>query len=211
MTGKETLSLEDVRSALHIREDRQQATSSVMENQASGLSVTGKGQKKSGKKKSNSKGSKGPKPGDICNYCKEPGHWKFNCPKKKKKQGKNEDVDGSATVAETDDTNSEEGASYHLYPYKEYFTTYEQIDGCNVFMANSDVCKMMKNLISLSTFDSKRFSFKGEGGVMHILKGSKVVLTALKRGTLYILKGSIVASSADIASFEVPTKDMTKL
>ncbi|KAL1540759.1 Retrovirus-related Pol polyprotein from transposon TNT 1-94 [Salvia divinorum] len=199
MTGKETLSLED-------------------------------GQKKSGKKKSNSKGSKGPKPGDICNYCKEPGHWKFDCPKKKKKHGKKEEADGSATVAEADDTNSEEGlalvadeqphwndvwildsgASYHLCPHKEYFTTYEQIDGGNVSMANSVVCKvvgigsirirthdgvfctlndvrhvsqMTKNLISLSTFDSKGFSFKG----------------------------SIVASSADIASSEVPTKDMTKL
>ncbi|KAL1553764.1 Retrovirus-related Pol polyprotein from transposon TNT 1-94 [Salvia divinorum] len=62
---------------------------------------------------------------------------------------------------------------------------------------------MTKNLISLSTFDSKGFSFRGEGGVMHILKGSKVVLTTLKCGTLYILKGSIVASSADIASSEI--------
>ncbi|KAL1569218.1 hypothetical protein AAHA92_00724 [Salvia divinorum] len=90
-------------------EDRQQTTSSAMKNQASALSVMGKGQKKFGKKKSNSKGSKGPKPGDICNYCKEPGHWKFDCPKKKKKQGKKKDADGSTTVAEADDTNSEEG------------------------------------------------------------------------------------------------------
>ncbi|KAG6394709.1 hypothetical protein SASPL_145299 [Salvia splendens] len=75
MTWKETLSLEDVRSALHIREDRQQATSSATESQASGLSATGTGQKKSGKKKSKSKGgSKGFQPGDICRYCKEPGH-----------------------------------------------------------------------------------------------------------------------------------------
>ncbi|KAG6411475.1 hypothetical protein SASPL_129557 [Salvia splendens] len=46
---------------------------------------------------------------------------------------------------------------------------------------------------------------------MRILKGSKVVLIALKRGTLYVLRGSIVANSADIASSEVATKDMTKL
>ncbi|KAL1556436.1 Retrovirus-related Pol polyprotein from transposon TNT 1-94 [Salvia divinorum] len=232
MTGKETLSLEDVRSALHIREDRQQATSSAMENQASGLSVMGKRQKKSGKKKSKSKGLKGPKPGDICNYCKEPGHWKFDCPKKKKKQGKKEDADGSATVAEADDTNSEEGLALVADEQPHWNDVWILDSGAyavckvvgigsirirthdGVFCTLNDVRhvpQMTKNLISLSTFDSKGFSFKGEGGVMHILKGSKVVLTALKCGTLYIMKGSIVASSADIASSEVLTKDMTKL
>ncbi|KAG6410952.1 hypothetical protein SASPL_129025 [Salvia splendens] len=159
MTGKETLSLEDFRSVLHIREDRQQATSSATENLASGLSVTGKRQKKQNPK--GSKGPKGPKSDDICRYCKEPGHRKADCPKIKKKLGKKEDANGYETVAEADDANSEEelalvadeqphcndvwildsGASYHLFPHMEYFTTYEQIDGGNVTMANSDVCK----------------------------------------------------------------------
>ncbi|KAG6437869.1 hypothetical protein SASPL_102799 [Salvia splendens] len=231
MTGKETLSMEDVRSALHIREDRQQATSSATESF---------------------------QPGDICRYCKEPGHYKYDCPKKKKKEGKKGDANGSAIVAEADDSNSEvspalvaddqphnndvwifdSGVSYHLCPHMEYFTTYEQIDGGNITMANNFVCKvvgigsirirtyngvfctlndvrhvpqMTKNLISLSTFDSKGFNFKGEGGVMHIMKGSKVVLTVLKQGTLYILKGSIVTGSADTASSEISVESMTKL
>ena len=259
ITGKDTLSLEDVRSALHSREDRQQATGSATENQVSGLFVTGKGQKKSGKKsgKPNQKGSKGPKPDDICNYCKEPGHWKNDCPKKKRKQEKKEGVGGSVAVAETD-TNSEDdlalvaagqshrndvwvldsGASYHICPNREFFSTYEQIDGGNVTMANSAACKvvgiglvriqthdgvfctlnevrhvpqMTKNLISLSLLDSKGFSFKGEGGVMYVCQGSKVVLTGLKRGTLYYLRGSTVTGSADVASSEVQTMDMTRL
>ncbi|KAG6399844.1 hypothetical protein SASPL_141329 [Salvia splendens] len=211
---------------------------------------------------------------------------KFDYPKKKKKEGKKKGANGSATVAETDDTNSEEslalvadeqphcndvwildsgasyhlcphmeyfttyeqmdgdnitiansvvcdetnseeslalvadeqphcndvwildsGASYHLCPHMEYFTTYEQMDGDNITMANSVVCKvlvigsikirthdvvfytlsdvrhvqqMTKNLISLSTFDSKGLNFKGEGTV-------------------------------DIASSEIPAEDMTKL
>ncbi|KAL8502265.1 hypothetical protein ACS0TY_021405 [Phlomoides rotata] len=90
ITGKDTLSLEDVRSALHSREDRQQATGSATENQASGLFVTGKEKWKPGKKtgKPNQKGSKGPKPEDICNYYKEQGHWKNDCPKKNRKQEK---------------------------------------------------------------------------------------------------------------------------
>ncbi|KAG6436024.1 hypothetical protein SASPL_100905 [Salvia splendens] len=208
VTGKETLSLEDVRSALHIREDRKQAASSATESQASGLSATGTGQKKSGKKKSKSKGgSKGFQPGDICRYCKESGHWQYDCPKKKMKDGKKEDANGSVTVAEADDSDSEvslalvaddqphsndvwifdSGASYHLCLHREYFTTYEQIDGGNITMANNVVCKvvgigsirirthggvfctlndvrhvpqMTKNLISLSTFGSKGFGFK---------------------------------------------------
>ncbi|KAG6430432.1 hypothetical protein SASPL_108499 [Salvia splendens] len=212
MTGKETLSLEDVRSALHIREDWQQATSSATESQALGLSATGMGQKKSKSKG----GSKGFQPGDICRYCKEPGHWKYDCPKKKKKEDEKGDANGSTTMAEADDSDSEvslalvaddqphyndvlifeSGASYHLCPHMEYFTTYEQIDRGNITMANSVVCKvvdigfirirthngvfctlnvvrhvpqMTKNLISLSTFDNKGFNFKGEGGALLIL------------------------------------------
>lgn len=255
ITGKDNLSLEDVRSALHSREDRHQTTGSATEGQASGLFVKGKGQKKF--RKPNQKGSKGPKPEDICNYCKEPGHWKNTCPKKKWKQEKQDGASGSAAVAETD-TNSEEdlalvaaehshhndvwildtGASYHICPTRELFSTYEQINEGNVSMANSAVCKvvgigsvrirthdgvfyilkevrhvpqMTKKLISLSLLDSKGFSFKGGGGVMHVCKGSKVILTGLKRGTLYHLQGSTVTGSADVASSEVQTKDMTRL
>ncbi|KAG6385324.1 hypothetical protein SASPL_154157 [Salvia splendens] len=189
MTGKETLSLEDVRSALHIREDRQKATSSATENLASGLSVTGKGQKKQ-----NSKSSKGPKAtDDICRYCKEPGHWKVDCPNIKKKLGKKEDANG---------------ASYHLCPHMEYFTTYEQIDGGKLPWPT---VLSSRWLASAQSGSGPMMGFKGEGGVIRILKGSKVVLTALKRGTLYVLRGSIVANSADIASSEVAIKDMTKL
>ena len=107
----------------------------------------------------------------------------------------------SAVVAE-EDTNSEEdialvadehthhsdvwvldfGASYHICPRREWFTTYEQVDGGSISMANSSVCKVVrtgsikirthdgsfctlnevrhvplitKNLISLSLLDSK--------------------------------------------------------
>ena len=32
-----------------------------------------------------SSSSRGPNPRDICNYCKETGHWKNDCPKLKEK------------------------------------------------------------------------------------------------------------------------------
>ena len=77
------------------------------------------------------------------------------------------------------------GASYHICPGREWFTTYTQVDGGSISMANSSVCKvvgtgsikirthdgsfctlnevrhvplMTKNLISLSLLDSKGFS-----------------------------------------------------
>ncbi|CAM8964429.1 unnamed protein product [Rhodiola kirilowii] len=148
--------------------------------------------------------STGPTANDVCNYCKEKGHWKNECPKKQKQK---QQGDGYVAVAEHD-VNSEEdlallaneqphykdvwildsGASYHICPCREWFSTYEQIDGGNISIANSDVCKavgigsirirmyngsfctlnevrhvpqMTKNLISLSLLDSKGFSFRG--------------------------------------------------
>ncbi|XP_074306515.1 uncharacterized protein LOC141641765 [Silene latifolia] len=89
------------------------------------------------------------------------------------------------------------GASYHICPRREWFTTYEQVDGGTISMANSAVCRivgigsvrvrthdgkfctlnevrhvplMSKNLIFLSTLDSKGFSFQGVGGVLNVCK-----------------------------------------
>lgn len=46
---------------------------------------------------------------------------------------------------------------------------------------------MTKNLISLSLLDIKGFNFQGEGRVMSVYKGSKVVLKGIKNDTLYLL------------------------
>ncbi|KAJ4700747.1 Retrovirus-related Pol polyprotein from transposon TNT 1-94 [Melia azedarach] len=253
IVGKDTMSLEEVRSSFHTRELRHKATGTGADNQAAGLVASGSyGHGNSGKKKFKKPVSKGPKPNDVCNYCKEKGHWKSDCPKKKRQQDK---PTGTAAVA---DTNSEEdialvadehtdhndvwildsGASYHICPRREWFTTYEQVDGGNISMANSSVCKavgigsikirthdgkfctlndvrhvplMTKNLISLSMLDNKGFSFQGEGGVLHVCKGSNVVLKGVKRGTLYFLQGSTLSSSVAVASSEIDKDNMTKL
>ncbi|KAJ4717199.1 Retrovirus-related Pol polyprotein from transposon TNT 1-94 [Melia azedarach] len=253
IVGKDTVSLEEVRSSLHTRELRHKATGTGADNQAAGLVASGSyGHGNSGKKKFKKPVFKGPKPNDVCNYCKEKGHWKSGCPKKKRQQDK---LTGTAAVA---DTNSEEdialvadehtdhndvwildsGASYHICPRREWFTTYEQVDGGNISMANSSICKaigigsikirthdgkfctlnnvrhvplMTKNLISLSMLDNKGFSFQGEGGVLHVCKGSNVVLKGVKRGTLYFLQGSTLLSSVAVASSEIDKDNMTKL
>ncbi|KAJ4711603.1 Retrovirus-related Pol polyprotein from transposon TNT 1-94 [Melia azedarach] len=59
--------------------------------------------------------------------------------------------------------------------------------------------------------DNKGFSFQGEGGVLHVCKGSNVVLKGVKRGTLYFLQGSTLSSSVAVASSEIDKDNMTKL
>ncbi|GJU53941.1 retrovirus-related pol polyprotein from transposon TNT 1-94 [Tanacetum coccineum] len=91
VVGKDTITLEDVISSLHSRELRQQASGSGgHESQSMGLLTTScdrsryrfeKGRDHGGASSS----SRGPNPRDICNYCKETGHWKIDCPKLKEK------------------------------------------------------------------------------------------------------------------------------
>ncbi|GJV91309.1 retrovirus-related pol polyprotein from transposon TNT 1-94 [Tanacetum coccineum] len=78
------------RSSLHSRELCQQASGSGYESQSMDLSTTshdkGRYRFEKGKDKGGvSSSSRGPNPQDICNYCKEVGYWKIDCPKLKEK------------------------------------------------------------------------------------------------------------------------------
>ncbi|GKB50249.1 retrovirus-related pol polyprotein from transposon TNT 1-94 [Tanacetum coccineum] len=91
VVGKDTITLEDVRSSLHSRELRQQASGSGgHESQSMGLLTTSRDRSRYRFEKGRDHGgasssSRGPNPRDICNYCKETGHWKIDCPKLKEK------------------------------------------------------------------------------------------------------------------------------
>nr|XP_027060706.1 disease resistance protein RGA2-like [Coffea arabica] len=213
--GKDTVTLEEVRPALHSRELRHKAADNVTDNQAAGL-VVSSGKGKLGKKKSENKKQffKGPKPDDVF------------AEKEAKNSEENLALIANEPTHHSDVWVLDSGASYHICPNREWFTTYEQIDGGNVMMANSAVCKavgigsikirthvekiailnevrhvpkMTKNLISLSTLDSKGFRFSGGSGELCISKGSLVVLKGVKHGTLYILQGSPITGSAAAA------------
>jgi len=246
ISGKDSLSLEEVRFALHNRELRHSCSGIVSDGQVVGLVANNnQGYGKSGKKKFSKKPiNRGLKLTNICNYCKEKGHWKNDCPKKRSMQ--QQKTSGNVDVVE-DGTNFEEDialvadghthytdvwvldskTSYHICPRRERFSSYEQLDGDNIVMANSSVCKvvgmgsikikthngkfytlnkvrhvpdMTKNLISLSLLDKKGFSFKGKGGVIHVCKGSSVILKGVKRGTLYFLQGTTLSDYVVVAS-----------
>ncbi|KAJ4703293.1 Retrovirus-related Pol polyprotein from transposon TNT 1-94 [Melia azedarach] len=214
IVGKDTVSLEEVRSSLHTRELRHKATGTGADNQAAGLVASRSyGHGNSGKKKFKKPVSKGPKPNDVCNYCKEKGHWKSDCPKKKRQQDK---LTSTAAVA---DTNSEEDIALVADEHTDHNDAIG-IGSIKIRTHDGKFCTlnnvrhvplMTKNLISLSMLDNKDFSFQGEGGVLHVCKGSNVVLKGVKRGTLYFLQGSTLSSSVAVASSEIDKDNMTKL
>ena len=69
-----------------------------------------------------------------------------------------------------------------------------------------------RNLISLSTFNSKGYKYTGEGGALKVSKGALVVMKGHKRTVnLYILQGTIVTSDATVASKFMTNGDVTKL
>ncbi|GAA0187456.1 hypothetical protein LIER_34744 [Lithospermum erythrorhizon] len=104
---KNSLFLEEVRSGFHSRELLHTCSGPVSDNQGVGLVTNiNQGYGKLGKKKKFSKKlNRGPKASDLCNYCKEKGHWKNEFPKKR--QGQHDKASSTVTVAE-DGTKSDE-------------------------------------------------------------------------------------------------------
>ncbi|KAG6469553.1 hypothetical protein ZIOFF_070482 [Zingiber officinale] len=69
-----------------------------------------------------------------------------------------------------------------------------------------------RNLISLSTLDSKGYKYTGEGGVVKASKGSLVVMKGyIKTIDLYVLQGSIVMGDVVVASPSLSDNDITRL
>ena len=95
------------------------------------------------------------------------------------------------------------GCKFHMTPNPDWFSTYEHMHEGVVLMGNNASCKvagigivhirmfdgvvhtigdvrhvpdLKRNLISLSTLNSKRYKYTGEGGVLKISKGALVVM-----------------------------------
>lgn len=101
--SKDTLKLEETRLVLHSRELRHKASNSGTYNLAFGLFGSGvKGHENIRKSKDKKSFPICLKLTNICNYCKEKGHGKPDCPKKKREQ-----QSGSTELAE-DEVKSDE-------------------------------------------------------------------------------------------------------
>ncbi|KAG8501913.1 hypothetical protein CXB51_004578 [Gossypium anomalum] len=74
------------------------------------------------------------------------------------------------------------------------------------------VPELKRNLISLSTLDSKGYRYTAESGVLKISKGSLVVMKGQRKtAKLYVLQGSTVTGDAAVASSSLSDDDITKL
>ncbi|KAG8492439.1 hypothetical protein CXB51_009727 [Gossypium anomalum] len=131
------------------------------------------------------------------------------------------------------------GCTFHMSPNRDWFTTYETVSEGVVLMGNNTSCKiagvgtikvkmfdgvvrtlsdvryvpeLKRNLISLSTLDSKRYRYTAESGVLKISKGSLVVMKGQRKtAKLYVLQGSTVTGDAAIVSSSLSDDDITKL
>ena len=74
------------------------------------------------------------------------------------------------------------------------------------------VPNLKRNVISLSTLDSKGYKFFSEGGVLKVLKGALVVLKGHKRyENLYVMEGSTVLGDVVVASSTPLDAGITKI
>ncbi|KAG8478499.1 hypothetical protein CXB51_028393 [Gossypium anomalum] len=131
------------------------------------------------------------------------------------------------------------GCTFHMSPNRDWFTTYETVSEGVVLMGNNASCKitgvgtikvkmfdgvvrtlsdvrhvpeLKRNLISLSTLDSKGYRYTAESGVLKISKGSLVVMKGQRKiAKLYVLQVSTVTGDATVASSSLSDDDITKL
>ncbi|KAG8502779.1 hypothetical protein CXB51_000565 [Gossypium anomalum] len=188
-----------------------------------------------GKSKGRSKSSNR---GKTCNFCKKKGHIKSECYKLQNKikreaanqKGKQPENSGEADVVEDYSDGELLVASVN--------DSKVMSEGV-VLMGNNASCKiagvgtikvkmfdgvvrtlsdvryvpeLKRNLISLSTLDSKGYRYTAESGVLKISKGSLVVMKGQRKtAKLYVLQGSTVTGDAAVASSSLSDDDITKL
>ena len=248
INGKASLKYNEVTGALVSYEMRRKDRVSSGSTSGEALTVRGRSPTKQGgqeRSRSKSKSGKSKVAKDQCFKCKKKGHWLKDCPenKKNKKKGKSEQTTEANVVTEGNDTDSsnyslsitssinyadssewllDSGATYHVCPKREWFSSFENIDGGVVFMGNDHTCQMVgigivrmkmfdgavreltevrympalrKNLISLGALESKGFKVTMEDSTYKVTKGSFVIMKGVRDRHLYYLKGSTVTGA----------------
>ncbi|KAH9648840.1 CCHC-type domain-containing protein [Citrus sinensis] len=103
---------------------------------------------------------------------------------KRRADGKDHIV-GDVLVAKA--KTEKKGCSFHMCPYKDFFVTFENVDGGKVLLGNNLACKVAGiGYVIIKMYDGTVRSLE------QILKGGTVIMKSSRRNGLYVLNGSVV-------------------
>ncbi|KAH9781363.1 Integrase catalytic domain-containing protein [Citrus sinensis] len=237
--GRQTLTLKDVKNALESKDLKKRADGKDQIT-GDGLVAKAKTEKKIYKDKKNKNQKEKTdkmKKKRKCYFCQKEGHYIKDCFEKKKLEKLQKESSGKADIASVDEGESEDadvliaadkkssgewildsGCSFHMCPHKDFFVTFESIDGGKVLLGNNLACKvagigsvrikmydgsvkgleqvryvpeLKRNLISLGMIDKLGCCIKAENGELQILKDGAIIMKGCRRNGLYVLKGSV--------------------
>nr|CAD41912.2 OSJNBa0033G05.13 [Oryza sativa Japonica Group] len=200
-----------------------------------------------------------------CKYCKRDGHDISKCWKlqdKDKRTGKyipkgKKEEEGKAAVVTDEKSDAEllvayagcaqtsdqwildTACTYHMCPNRDWFATYEVVQGGTVLMGDDTPCEvagigtvqikmfdgcirtlsdvrhipnLKRSLISLCTLDRKGYKYSGGDGILKVTKGSLVVMKAsIKSANLYHLQGTTILGNVATVSDSLSNSDATNL
>nr|CAD40363.2 OSJNBa0093P23.9 [Oryza sativa Japonica Group] len=129
--------------------------------------------------------------------------------------------------------------TYHMCPNRDWFATYEAVQGGTVLMGDDTPCEvagigivqikmfdgcistlsdvrhipnLKRSLISLCTLDRKGYKYSGGDGILKVTKGSLVVMKAdIKSANLYHLRGTTILGNVAAVSDSLSNSDATNL
>ncbi|KAK9190434.1 hypothetical protein WN943_019039 [Citrus x changshan-huyou] len=179
--GRQTLTLKDVKNALEskdlkkILDFKDQATGDGFVKAKSEKKVNKDKKNKNQKEKNNKKKKK-----RKCYFCQREGHYIKDCFEKKKLKKLQKETNGKTAVASEDEEDAEGadvliaaekqptaewildfGCSFHMCPNKEFFKTFENIDGGKVLLGNNLACKVTRmGTINIQMFDEETRELK---------------------------------------------------
>lgn len=157
--GKQTLTMTEVKSVLMSKEIQRKSKLKEEKNGDS-LLVRGRSEQRNGKSSYGKSWSKS-RTSKKCFHCHKEGHFKRDCPDRKKWQDEKNGEHEKATVVsdsegyESSDvlvvsTRSSEmewildsGCSFHMSPHKEWFHNFKKCEGGMVLLGDNKACKIM--------------------------------------------------------------------